>query len=120
EIGLTRDAVPFGERRRIFINRRRWNPTTFADIVRPADRNRGITSVNVAAFYRIAEDQRVTSPGVIGTAAIRLKRAAKVRCGEERDAIGNTELLGRLIKRVHALAELGEQDRKSTRLNSSH
>ena len=64
---------------------------------------------NVAAFDRVAEDQGVTAPGVVGAAAIRLKGAAEIGSREQRYAIGNAELLGRLIKRVHALAELGEQ-----------
>ena len=51
----------------------------------------------------------MTPPGVIGTAAVRLERAAEIRSSEKRHPIGDAEFLGRLIKRVHALTELGEK-----------
>src|SRR5579864_6420015 len=70
EISRARDAVPFRKRRRIFVDRGRRDPASFADIIRPIDCDGGISSIDVSAFDRIAQNQRMTSPRVIGSAAI--------------------------------------------------
>src|SRR3954453_13285259 len=107
EIVLRKTAIPFCERRGIFVDRGARQPPSFADVIRSAEHDVRVCAVNVASFDRAAEHQGVTAPGVIGAAAVRLKGPAEIRGSEKGDPIGNSQFFCRLVESVYRLAQLG-------------
>src|SRR6185369_11493458 len=92
-----------------------WNETTAAGIQRiyfgalvGIHCEERVLAIDFFTFHRAAENDLVSAPGVVGTAAVARESATKVGSGEKRHLILNAEVDERVVKSGESGTELRE------------
>src|SRR5438067_2946771 len=103
------NAEPGRERRRKLVHRSCWNPATLSGVVGTVDGKGREGAEQSAALDGAAHHELVTAPSVIGAAAIRRISASEIRSGERGHILRDAQLVGRVVKRIQALAQLRKE-----------
>lgn len=110
EVGI-RDAEPLRQRRRELVGGGRRDHAAPAYVVITAELEQWIRAEDVAAVDGAADDNLVTTPGMIGAITVRGQRAAEIRLRKRRHAVGNAEFDGRIVKCRHRVIDTLQQSR---------
>ena len=105
EVGV-RNAEPLRERGRELVRGGRRDKAATTDVLRTADLQFGVAAEKLPAVDRIADDDLVPAPGVIGAVTVRRQGAAKIGLRERGYAFGYAELYNGIVECRHRLTDV--------------
>src|SRR5258707_9144557 len=105
------NAEPGCKRGAILVESGSWNPyASAAGVIRGGEGQGGELAIYVATLHRASQNEMMVTPGVVAAGArAGLTGAAKVRFGERRNLLRDSQLHGSVVESSHGRTDLGKK-----------